>query len=195
MGNKIIAVGPHYKSALNAKGLKSPHPLKLFLKPFSSIITENHPIKLESFMREVVAEGEIALKLKKDLKNVEAADINLSEIIDSVTIGLDITLLDEDAFCFGKLYDTFTPLGKFSYIDPKELNFKIYLNDLLMQEATVNDMGINFEYLLAYCSNYCSLEKGDIILTGTPAGTFPIKSGDSIEIESNLLKKFIFKVK
>lgn len=194
MTNKIIAVGPHYKTALKSRGIEDLHPLQLFLKPFSSIIFNDSTIIIEPFMRNVVAEGEIALLLKKDLKYVEVADIILEDVIEAVSIGLDITLTDNDAFCHGKIYDTFTPLCDFKQINPYLLEYKVFLKGKLMQIGHVEDMTLSFESILSYCSKYFSLNKGDIILTGTPAGTFKIVSGDIITIESNLMSKHTFKV-
>lgn len=195
MGNKIIAVGPHYKSAIKERGKTDIHPLKLFLKPFSSIINENQEILIESFMEHVVAEAEIALLLKKDIKNVDIADIILDEVVEGVTLGLDVTLLDEDSFSFGKIYDTFTPLGNFNIINPYDIAFSVFLNNNIVQHTDSCDLGLSFEEIISYCSKYFTLKKGDMILTGTPKGTFRISRGDFIEIRSNLINDIKFKVR
>ncbi|MCT8137648.1 fumarylacetoacetate hydrolase family protein [Anaerobacillus sp. CMMVII] len=182
---KIIGVGPHYQCLLESKGVTLADKPFLFIKPTSSIIKTGSTIELPSNVEKVLAEVEIAIKMKKTVKNISVEEVTELAVIDGYAICNDVTAIGEDLPSLGKLYDTFTPIGEFFTIEnPSEIKIESYRNGELQQSATASGMGYSIPYLVSYISSLFTLEEGDIILSGTPVGAFEIQKGDTIELRS-----------
>lgn len=97
-----------------------------------------------------------------------------------------------------KCFDTSCPIGEFipkaSLADPGNVQLLCNVNGEKRQDASTKDMIFSVPYLISYISDYFTLEEGDLILTGTPAGVGPVRSGDSIEGQIPGLAKFSFNV-
>ena len=188
---KIVAVGRNYISharEMKSEILKEP---VIFLKPPSSITGPDSTIILPGDSRRVEHEVELAVVIGKRAKNVP--EEKAMEHIFGFTVLIDVTARDiqNDAKKRGlpwsraKGYDTFAPIGP-RIIPPNELSvddLEIWLkvNGEMRQRGNTRDMIFKVPYIVSYISRIMTLEPGDIIATGTPAGVGPIEEGDEIE--------------
>ncbi|MED4599404.1 fumarylacetoacetate hydrolase family protein [Paenibacillus validus] len=182
---KIIGIGPHYPALLKAKNFPPDHVPHLFLKPMTTIVRDGQEIQIPSQAEKVIAEVEIALLVNRTLRNVTEEEMADLSAVGGYAIANDLTAVGPKVMGEGKIYDTFTPLGTFVKVDdPLSIRIESYQNGELKQSASASEMGFSFARILAYFSSIITLEQGDIILTGTPAGPFEIQPGDKIEIRS-----------
>lgn len=190
---KVIGIGPHFHSSLKEKGLSSDFIPHVFLKTMRGVIGNNEPINLPEGAQKVLAEVEVALKLNRTLKNVSKQEVQDLTCVEGYAISGDLTALGETISGEGKIYDTFTPCGDFQKnIDIKSLNIQSFLNGVLMQKSVViQDMTYDFATVISFFSKILTLEAGDILLTGTPAGAFAIKKGDVLKFYSPQLGEVI----
>jgi len=193
---KIVGVGPHYASLLHSRQLELQNPLFLFTKPSTTIVQSGQNIVRPSQADQTIAEVEIAIRLKSSAKNITREQAKSRGLIEAYTIAFDMTAVGGKVFGDGKIYDTFTPLGEFKpYSDDKNITIQSRCNGQLMQSGSTQEMTYSFYELLAYCSEHFTLEAGDIILTGTPAGPFEVHAGDRIEMSSPDFGTYDFEVK
>ncbi|QHJ72270.1 fumarylacetoacetate hydrolase family protein [Planococcus halotolerans] len=188
--SKIINFGwtyaEHAKETGGTANLKEPF---LFLKPPSSLIPNEGEIILPSsnLTKQVEMEGEIALVVGKRGKNIKEEEA--MDYIFGCTIFNDITARDltktDPQFTRGKGFDTFGPLGPWitTGIDPTNLKITTTLNDKVVQEGNTNEMSLSLPFLISWISQVMTLEPGDILATGSPAGSCPMKSGDIVVVE------------
>ena len=188
--SKIINFGWTYaEHAIETGGkanLKEPF---LFLKPASSIIPDQGEIILPSsdLTTQVEMEGEVALiigKRGKNIKEEEALDYIFGCTIFNDVTARDLTKTDPQ-FTRGKGFDTFGPLGPciVKGIDPTNLKIVTTLNGKVVQEGNTNQMSLSIPFLISWISQVMTLEPGDILATGSPAGSCPMKSGDTVVVE------------
>ena len=190
---KLLCVGQNYKKHLNElKSIKSKNPL-IFMKPSTSIIHEGTSIILPEFSQEVHHETELALLIGKNGKNIPKG--KWKEYVVGVGIALDLTLRDIQneakknghpwTICKG--FDGSCPLSKFRSLeridDIQKLKIQLYINDELRQNGYTGDMIWSIDQLLVFISGIFTLEEGDILLTGTPAGVGKLHSGDHLHAE------------
>ncbi|MFB3163887.1 fumarylacetoacetate hydrolase family protein [Neobacillus sp. 179-J 1A1 HS] len=187
---KVINFGwtyaAHAKETGGKANLKEPF---LFLKPTSSLIPNEEEIILPSLSltNQVEMEGEVALIIGKRGKN-----INEKEALDYVfgcTIFNDVTARDltktDPQFTRGKGFDTFGPLGPWMVtgLDPTNLRIVTTLNGRVVQDGNTNQMSLSIPYLISWISQVMTLEPGDVLATGSPSGSCPMKSGDVVSVE------------
>ncbi|BCG61582.1 fumarylacetoacetate hydrolase family protein [Paenibacillus sp. URB8-2] len=185
---KIIGIGPHYPAFLQSKGLPADFVPHLFLKPLSGVIGDGQAIHIPEHAEKVMAEVEIAVLINRTLRNAREEELADLSAIGGYAIANDLTAVGPRVMGEGKIYDTFTPLGPFQKVeDPGSIRIESYLNGERKQSAGIEDMGYTFARILAYFSTILTLEEGDIVLTGTPAGPFEITPGDRVEIRSEQL--------
>lgn len=184
---KIVAIGRNYRE--HAKELNNPMPSEpvIFLKAISSVIGPGSPIVLPPESERVEHEGEIAVVLRHRLKRAtpeEARDAVLG-----VTCANDVTARDlqrkDPCFSRAKSFDTFCPLGPAILIDPglEDLEVIARVNGEERQRGHASEMAWGIVDLLVYASRMMTLERGDVLLTGTPAGVGPLVDEDRVEIE------------
>ncbi|WP_458411450.1 fumarylacetoacetate hydrolase family protein [Schinkia sp. CFF1] len=176
----------HAKETGGKANLKEPF---LFLKPASSLIPNEGEIILPSsnLTEQVEMEGEVALiigKRGKNIKEEEALDYVFGCTIFNDVTARDLTKTDPQ-FTRGKGFDTFGPLGPWivTGLDPTNLNIVTTLNDKVVQEGNTNQMSLSIPYLISWISNVMTLEPGDVLATGSPSGSCPMKSGDIVTVE------------
>jgi 5-carboxymethyl-2-hydroxymuconate isomerase len=201
---KILCVGQNYKKHINElKSTKSKNPL-IFMKPSTSIIHEGTSIILPEFSEEVHHETELALLMGKNGKNIPKG--KWKEYVTGVGIALDLTLRDIQneakknghpwTICKG--FDGSCPLSKFRSLerinDLQKLKIQLHINDQLRQNGYTGDMIWSIDQLLVFISRIFTLEKGDIILTGTPAGVGKLHSGDHLHAEISEIGSMNFTV-
>lgn len=196
---KIFCLGSNYLDHIKEMGAKTPEEPVIFMKPSTAIIYENQKIILPKISNDVHHEVEILFLIEKEGKDIEEKDTK--SYINSVGIGLDITLRDLQnkakangkPWLVSKGFDTSAPVSEFINInkieDINNLNFSLYVNDELKQIGNSSNMVFKFDKIISYISSIFTLQRGDIIFTGTPKGVGKINSGDKIRaVLENLIE-------
>lgn len=186
---KIVCVGRNY--AEHARELGNPLPERplLFLKPPSSLLAHGGTIILPSDSNRVDYEGEIGVVISRTCHGLSSGS-DARRFIMGVTPLLDITARDlqklDVQFTRAKSFDTFCPVGPWINTAPEmeSLGVKTILNEKVVQDGRASDMVFSIENLVAYISRIMTLERGDIIATGTPSGVGSLSEGDAISAET-----------
>lgn len=200
---KIICVGRNYEEHAKELNNEVPDAPMFFMKPDSAILRKNFPFVIPTFTKEVHFETELVIKIDRVGKMIQHqfADRYFSEI----GLGIDFTARDVQqelkekrfpweiakAFDGSAFVSDFFPKENF---DLTNLNFSMNRNSEQVQEANTKDMIFDINTLIAECSKYFTLKKGDLIYTGTPAGVNKINSKDTLEGFINEEKVFEVKV-
>jgi 2-keto-4-pentenoate hydratase/2-oxohepta-3-ene-1,7-dioic acid hydratase in catechol pathway len=200
--SKIVNFGwtyaEHAKETGGKANLKEPF---LFLKPTSSVISDQGEIILPSsdLTKQVEMEGEVALIIGKRGKNIKEEEA--LEYVFGCTIFNDVTARDltraDPQFTRGKGFDTFGPLGPciVKGVDPTNLKIVTTLNGKVVQEGNTNQMSLSIPFLISWISKVMTLEPGDVLATGSPSGSCPMKSGDIVVVEVQQIGKLCNYVK
>jgi 2-keto-4-pentenoate hydratase/2-oxohepta-3-ene-1,7-dioic acid hydratase in catechol pathway len=184
---KVVCVGLNYKDHADEVGFALPKQPLIFLKSPSSINHPNGEIIYPSVTRQLEYEGELAIVIKKEAKNVRAEEAY--NYILGYTCANDVTARDiqrsESQWMRAKSFDTFLPLGPCieTEIDPNNVKIRSYLNGQLRQDSSTALFIYNVPEILEFASQAMTLYPGDVILTGSPKGTGAMKVGDLIEVE------------
>jgi acylpyruvate hydrolase len=174
---KVVCVGLNYRSHLAEIGEPVPEYPILFHKAATSLIGNRQSIVLPRISRQVDYEGELAVVIGRRGKYISEKDA-LSYVA-GYACANDISAHDIEfrtsQWTSGKMLDTFCPLGpvlvtRDEIPDPNSLSLKTILNEQTVQEALTSDMVFSVPFLVSYVSSLATLEPGDLILTGTPAG-------------------------
>ncbi|MEA2560913.1 MAG: hypothetical protein QOH06_2417 [Acidobacteriota bacterium] len=190
---KIVAIGRNYRE--HAKELNNPMPSEpvIFLKAISSVIGPGAPIVLPPESERVEHEGEIAVVLRHRLKRATPEEARAAVL--GVTCANDVTARDlqrkDPCFSRAKSFDTFCPLGPAILIhagntgdtDLENLEVITRVNGEQRQRGHASEMAWGIVDLLVYASRMMTLERGDVLLTGTPAGVGPLLDEDRVEVE------------
>jgi len=187
---KIVCVGQNYARHIEEMKSKTSKDPVLFLKPATSLLGEGKNIVLPGYSNEIHYETELALLVGKKAKNINRSD--WKNYVIGAGIALDLTLRDWQRkakekghpWAVAKGFDGSCPISSFSPLNIirniQSLSIQLYLNNEIRQEGSTSDMIRPVDELLAYISTIFTLEEGDIVLTGTPAGVGEIKSGDHL---------------
>lgn len=184
---KIVGIGRNYKDHAEELGNEMPSEPLLFLKAPSSIIGPRAPIVLPPESARVEFEGEIAVVVRHRL--TRATEDQARAGILGVTCANDVTARDlqraDATFARGKSFDTFCPLGPAIAVDAEfdHLELVTRVDGDARQRGRVADMAFGLVELLVYVSRMMTLEPGDVVLTGTPAGVGPLAPGQQVEVE------------
>lgn len=184
---KIVAVGLNY--ADHAAETDNPIPAEpiIFFKPPSALIGPGEVIVCPPASRRVDYEAELAVVVGRRTRNV-----SVDEALDAVlgyTCGNDVTARDFQArdrlWTRAKGFDTFCPLGPWivTGLDPADLAVECRVNGQMRQRSSTRHLIFAVPELIAFISSIMTLEPGDVILTGTPAGIDPLQPGDRVEVE------------
>lgn len=184
---KIVGVGRNYRE--HARELDNPMPSEpvLFLKAISSLTGPNAPIVLPPESERVEYEGEIAVVVRERLRRATPEEARSAVL--GITCACDVTARDlqrkDVTFARAKSFDTFCPLGPAIRVgaDLEDLEVITRVNGTVRQHGWARDMAWGIVDLLVYISRMMTLEAGDVILTGTPAGVGPLADGDELEVE------------
>jgi len=179
---KIICVGLNYRSHIAEMGHDEPKEPVIFTKPSSAIIGPEDTIRLPSMSGRVDFEGESAIVIGRKAKN---AGNGLDHVFGYTCLN-DVTARDlqktDMDWTRAKGFDTFAPIGPYiSTGAPTTVTTR--LNGKVVQKAPMSDRVFDDAALVAYISRIMTLEPGDVIATGTPAGIAPMKPGDVVEVE------------
>ena len=187
---KIVGIGRNYVEHADELGNPRPQEPLIFLKAPSTVIGPRSPVVLPPESERVEYEGEIAVVLRHRLRRAtpdEAAGALLG-----VTCACDVTARDlqrrDATFARGKSFDTFCPLGPALRIAGDDLALDdltviTRLNGEERQRGNTAQMTWPIVELVAWVSTFMTLEPGDVLLTGTPAGVGPLAGGDLLEVE------------
>ncbi|MGW8481736.1 fumarylacetoacetate hydrolase family protein [Microbacterium sp. NPDC055903] len=186
---KIIAIHLSYASRAAQRGRTPAHP-SYFFKPSSSVAASGGTVERPAGTELLAFEGEIALVIGEPARRVGVDDAwrHVASVTASNDLGLyDLRANDKGSNVRSKGGDGYTPLGPglidAASVDPAGLRVRAWVNGELRQEDTTAGLIFPLAQLVADLSQHFTLETGDVILTGTPAGSSVIVPGDVVEIE------------
>jgi 2-keto-4-pentenoate hydratase/2-oxohepta-3-ene-1,7-dioic acid hydratase in catechol pathway len=188
--SKIVCVGRNYRDHAAELGNDVPTEPLLFLKPPSSLLAPGATVEMPAISKRIDFEGELAVVIgKRCRKLAEGADAR--EYIRGYTCLNDVTARDiqksDPQWTRGKGFDTFCPVGPVvtDEIDPLGTNVSLTtrVNGEAKQHGETRDFIFDIPHLLRYISACMTLEVGDVIATGTPAGVGALSAGDVVEVE------------
>ncbi len=188
---KIFCIGRNYVAHAKELGNEIPEEPVVFMKPKSALLQPHTPFYYPEFTNELHYECELVLRISKNGKYIQ--DKFASKYYDAVTTGIDFTARDiqNDLKAKGlpwekaKSWDNSAAIGKWIPLtaikNRKDINFCLYKNKELVQQSNANLMIHDFDTIVAYISNYFSVNIGDLVFTGTPAGVGELVVGDELE--------------
>jgi 2-keto-4-pentenoate hydratase/2-oxohepta-3-ene-1,7-dioic acid hydratase in catechol pathway len=185
--SKIVAVGRNYAEHAKELGNEAPSEPIIFLKPPSAVIAPNAAIIRPPQSQRVDFEGELAIVIGKTARNIRRDDWR--SVVLGFTCANDVTARDlqkkDVQFTRGKSFDTFCPLGPCieTDLDPAALSLRTRVNGETKQNGNTHDMVFNCAFIIEFITSVMTLNPGDVILTGTPAGVGPLNAGDVVEVE------------
>ena len=187
---KIVAVHLNYPSRVEEYGAKTPDAPSYFLKPPSSLARHGAPVVRPRSCRYLNYEGEVALVVGRRMQRVREADALRYVAGYSVAndFGVhDFRHADRGSMLRVKGQDGFCPIGPdlvdAGDVDPTDLTLRTYVNGEVVQQGNTGELLFPFAYMLADLSRLITLEPGDVLLTGTPANSRPVRPGDVVDVE------------
>lgn len=195
--NKIICLAFNYIDHAKEQGLQAPEDPAIVIKPRTTLNHTNSDIVCPNFVTQLDYEIELALIIGKNCKNIsveEASKAIFGYMILNDVSARDIQFKDKQ-FTRGKSFDSFAPCGPWitttdEIQDAQNLDMKTRINGELRQNSSTSNMFIKIPSIVSKISKVMTLEKGDIISTGTPAGVMLnkpnavfLKNGDKVEME------------
>ena len=185
--SKIIGIGRNFVEHALELGNEIPVVPILFFKPPTALIGSGDTILLPSVSTRVEFEAEIGVVIGKRVRNVDQA--GAERAIGGFVCMNDVTCRDlqktDGQWGRAKGFDTFCPVGPkvVSGLDWRALELICRVNGVQRQRARSSDMHFSIPELISFLSGIMTLEPGDLIATGTPAGTAPLQHGDVVEVE------------
>jgi 2-keto-4-pentenoate hydratase/2-oxohepta-3-ene-1,7-dioic acid hydratase in catechol pathway len=188
---KIICLGQNY--AEHAKEMKFDVPVSpvLFLKPPSAIIHQGEQIVIPAISNDVHHEVELTVLIGENGKNIPSK--SALQYVAGYGIGLDMTMRDVQLeakkkglpWSLAKGFDTSAPLSEFIPAvlvgDPMSLNIHLNINGKVRQSSSASKLIFPIDAIIVYISQFMTLERGDVIYTGTPEGVSRVDHGDTLE--------------
>ncbi len=202
---KFICIGRNYSE--HAKELNNAIPEKpvVFLKPATALLKDNKPFYFPEWTNDMHYETEVVLKVCKQGKYIDEKFAH--KYFDEVTVGIDFTAraLQSEQKAKGlpweiaKAFDNSAAIGEFRKLSAlgktEGFGFSMNLNGKEVQKGNTADMIFPISKIIAYASQFFTLQVGDLIYTGTPAGVGPVKIGDRLEGFLEGEKLFDFEIK
>ncbi|MFQ6016024.1 MAG: fumarylacetoacetate hydrolase family protein [Anaerolineae bacterium] len=184
---KIVAVGLNYADHAAEANVEVPTTPLIFLKPPSAVIGSGQPIVYPPFTKRLEYEGELAVVMGRQAQRVKAAEA--LDYVLGYTCANDVTARDlqrqDSQWSRAKGSDTFAPLGPWVVTDLNvgHLAITTRLNGQIKQHSSTSSMVSGVSQIIEFISTFMTLEPGDVIITGTPAGVGPMQPGDTVEVE------------
>lgn len=184
---KILCIGRNYAEHIKELGNETPDAPVVFMKPATAVIGDGETIIIPSYSRECHHEAELALLIGKGGKDIPPE--RALEHVAGYGVAIDLTLRDVQAelkkkglpWEIAKGFDTSCPLSSFvpadRVADPHDLHITLRVNGEMRQDGSSSLMIHRIPQILSYMSGVFTLEPGDVILTGTPAGVGPLAAG------------------
>jgi len=185
--SKIVCVGRNYSEHAKELGNPLPDEPLLFLKPPSALLGHGGTILLPRASSRVEHEGELAVVIGRRARSLSEEEDPLAYVLGYTCLN-DVTARDlqkkDVQFTRGKSFDTFCPVGPCLArgLDPQSLRVETRVNGTLRQLGHTSEMKFPVPFLVRYVSRVMTLEPGDLIATGTPAGVGPLEEGDTVEV-------------
>lgn len=188
---KIFCVGRNYVAHAEELGNDIPDEPVIFMKPKSAMLQPHAPFYYPEFTNELHYECELVLRISKNGKYIQ--EKFASKYYDAITTGIDFTARDiqtelkEKGLPWekAKSWDNSAVIGKWVPLaelkNKRDINFSLFKNKELVQKGSSVNMIHDFDSIVAYISNYFSVNIGDVIFTGTPAGVGEVVVGDELE--------------
>jgi 2-keto-4-pentenoate hydratase/2-oxohepta-3-ene-1,7-dioic acid hydratase in catechol pathway len=183
---KIIGIGRNYAAHAQELGHEPPvHPI-MFLKPNTTVVGPNVPIRLPADSQRVDYEGELAVVIGVPCRDVSARQA--ADVLLGCTAANDVTARDhqrsDGQWTRSKSHDTFCPLGPWidTTADPTDLAVRTALDGAVVQDSRTSMLLHPVPALVEWVSRVMTLLPGDVILTGTPAGVGPLHAGQSVSV-------------
>jgi len=190
---KILCIGRNYSEHIRELGNATPEAPVIFIKPASSVIGEGEAIVIPPYSRDCHYEVELALLIARKEKDIPVD--RAMGCIAGYGVGIDLTLRDVQSelkkkglpWEIAKGFDTACPLSSFveatGVADPQNLRIRMTVNGEVRQDGNTSMMIHRIPAIISHMSGCFTLEPGDVILTGTPAGVGRIDSGDQLVAE------------
>jgi 2-keto-4-pentenoate hydratase/2-oxohepta-3-ene-1,7-dioic acid hydratase in catechol pathway len=185
--SKIVCIGRNYRAHAAELGNEVPVEPLIFLKPPSSLIGDGDPIRLPAISEQVEYEGEIGVVMGGRARHV--AERDAARLVRGFAAFNDVTARDlqrrDSQWTRAKGFDTFAPMGA-EFAQSSEwdgLTIVTRVNGVERQRAQAELMVFAIRKLIAFISAIMTLEPGDVIATGTPAGVGRLTPGDTVEVE------------
>lgn len=184
---KLVCVGLNYRLHAEESGVPVPEEPMLFMCSPQAIIASGDSIVLDNDNDRIDFEAEIGIVIGRTGKNI-SQDQALDYVF-GYTCANDVSNRDlqrkDGQFTRAKSFDTYKPMGPWieTELDPDNADIKLWQNGELRQSSNTNDMIFPTRRIIEFVSSIMTLMPGDVIITGTPSGVGPMKTGDVIEIE------------
>lgn len=184
---QIICVGLNYRKHADELKMSVPPEPVLFSKAVHTVIGPDAAIVYPPQTKKLSYEAELGVVIKKKMKDVSPEEAH--NYILGYTCANDVTARDlqfrDGQWMRSKSFDTFCPLGPWleTELDPTDLAIRLYLNGKVRQDDRTRQMVYNPYELLSYISKNMTLDAGDLVLTGTPAGCGEMRVGDEVAVE------------
>jgi 2-keto-4-pentenoate hydratase/2-oxohepta-3-ene-1,7-dioic acid hydratase in catechol pathway len=186
--SKIVCVGRNYRDHAKELGNDVPAEPLLFFKPPSSLLAPGGVVRMPAASERVDFEGELAIVIGRRASRL-AANADWRAYVRGYTLANDVTARDlqkkDGQWTRAKGFDTFCPVGPFvsDEVDPEAgLTIETRVNGEVRQHGSTRDFIFSIPALLSYITAAITLEPGDLVLTGTPAGVGPLKAGDRTDV-------------
>ncbi|GMT08899.1 hypothetical protein PFISCL1PPCAC_196, partial [Pristionchus fissidentatus] len=201
---KIVCVGRNYVDHAKELGNAIPSKPLLFVKTSNALVEQGEKIRAPPGCVNLHQEAELAVVIGRRASGV--SKVSAYDYVKGYTIALDMTARDfqdeakasASPWFLAKSFDTSCPIGDFvpkeKVRDPHALEIYCRVNGVQKQRAATNLMLFDIPTLIEYATKFVTLEEGDLLLTGTPAGVGPVKSGDVIECGLEGVTKATFTV-
>ena len=188
---KIFCIGRNYVEHAKELGNEVPDEPVIFMKPKSALLQSHTPFYYPEFSNELHYEAELVLRVSKNGKYIN--ERQASKYYNGITVGIDFTARDIQGelkkkglpWEKAKAWDNSAVIGKWKEIIPemlkKPISFSLNKNGENVQKGITTDMIFSFDQIVTNISNYFSLNIGDLIYTGTPAGVGECVVGDVFE--------------
>lgn len=185
--SKIVGIGQNYRAHAAEMGKGLPEEPLMFLKPPSALVGNGDAIERPSGYERVDYEGELGVVIGKRCKRVPRE--HALEVVAGYTCVNDVTVRDlqkkDGQWTRAKGFDTFCPVGPrvVAGLDPRNLRITTRVNGVIKQDSSTSDLIFDVATLIAFVSAHVTLDEGDLISTGTPAGVGNLAVGDVVEVE------------
>jgi 2-keto-4-pentenoate hydratase/2-oxohepta-3-ene-1,7-dioic acid hydratase in catechol pathway len=188
---KIFCIGRNYAKHAEELGNEIPDEPVVFMKPKSALVQGHTPFYYPEFTNELHYEAELVLRISKNGKYIQ--EKHASNYYNGISVGIDFTARDIQTklkdkglpWEKAKAFDNSAAVGRFidltPAIDKKNINFSFEKNNEVVQKANSGEMIFSIDKIVSHISAYFSINIGDLIFTGTPAGTGECMVGDSFK--------------
>jgi 2-keto-4-pentenoate hydratase/2-oxohepta-3-ene-1,7-dioic acid hydratase in catechol pathway len=183
----VVCIGLNYKDHAAEMNKKLPAEPLVFLKPLSSVIGPDEPIKIPSWAGRIEHEAEMAVVIKKRASQVKAAEA-MSYVL-GITCLNDVTARELQAkdgqYSRAKGFDTFCPIGPCIAVglDPSALDVEGWVNGEKRHHSNTRELIFTVPFLVEHVTRFMTLNPGDVITTGTPSGVGPLTPGDRMMVK------------